>query len=152
MHRIFAGAARFLVPLLVVIAPLGMTACSSSPPQIAIEGPSAELSPVFLGVASVYMTVRNDGGKDALVAVTTGLPNTVTELHDVQNNRMVKVDRISVPGRGELRMRPGGWHAMVFSLPRTLKEGDELALTLRFERAGEKNITARIERPGTAQP
>ena len=111
----------------------------------------AELSPVFIGVASVYLTVQNSGGRDALVDVKASVPNTVAELHDVQNNRMVKVERIAVPARGELKLRPGTWHAMVFNLPRTMTEGDELALTLTFERSGVKEITARLERPGAGQ-
>ena len=152
MIRTGAGAARFFLHLCVVLAALGVAACSSPPPQISIERPTAELSPVLLGVASIYLTVRNEGGKDALVGVTAGLPNTVAELHDVQNNRMVKVERIAVPGHGEVRLRPGSWHAMIFNLPRTLKDGDELALTLRFERTGERSLTARVERPGASRP
>jgi hypothetical protein len=137
--------------LVIGLALCGSPACSSPPPQITIEGPMAELSPVFLGVASIYVTVQNSGGKDALVAVKALVPNTVAELHDVQNSRMVKVERIAVPARGELRLGPGTLHAMVFNLPRTMTEGDELALTLTFERAGVKEITARLERPGAGK-
>ena len=144
----FPSTLRSAALLLLLLPLFGGTACTSSPPQISIEGPTAELSPAFLGVVSVYFTVRNDGGRDALTGVTAGLPNALVELHDVQNNRMAKVDRIPVPGRGELKLRPGGFHLMAFNLPRSLKEGDQLALTLRFERSGERHVTARVVRAG----
>jgi copper(I)-binding protein len=152
MIRLFPGRARPVVLLCLLCAFVVSGACTSPPSQLSIEGPSAELSPVFLGVASVYLTVRNGGGKDALVAAHAAVPNALVELHDMQNNRMAKVERIAVPARGELKLRPGSWHLMVFNLPRAMKEGDELALTLRFERSGEQQVRMKLERAGAVQP
>lgn len=151
MFRLFPGRARSVVLLCLLWVVLVSGACSPPPPQISIDRPSAELSPVFLGVASVYMTVRNGGGKDELIAAHAAVTNALVELHDVQNNRMAKVERIAVPARGELKLRPGSWHLMVFNLPRAMKEGDDLVLTLRFERSGEQQVRMKLERAGTAQ-
>jgi copper(I)-binding protein len=120
------------------------TGCSSGPPQVSLEDQYATLSPVFIGVASVFFKIRNTGGKDALIRATVDAPNTVIELHDVHDNRMVRVEKIAVPARSVADLRPGGQHLMIFNLPRTVQEGSELLLTLTFERSGVKQMPVRF--------
>jgi copper(I)-binding protein len=116
------------------------TGCSSPPPQITIEGPSAELSPLFIGSGSLYMTIRNTGGRDKLIGVETSLPKTVIEFHDVRDNRMVRVGDIPVPARDTVELKPGSLHIMIFNMPTTIQKGSELALMLRFQRSGERTV------------
>jgi copper(I)-binding protein len=116
------------------------TGCSSPPPQITIEGPSAELSPLFIGSGSLYMTIRNTGGRDKLIGVGTSLPKTVIELHDVRDNRMVRVGDIPIPARDTVELKQGSLHIMIFNMPTTIQKGSELGLTLRFQRAGERTV------------
>lgn len=125
--------------VLAVIFGVG-TGCSSPPPQIVIEGPSAELSPLFIGSGSLYMTIRNTGGRDKLIGVEASLPKTVIELHDVRDNRMVRVEEIPIPARDAVELKPGSFHIMIFNMPATIQKGSELVLTLRFQRAGERTV------------
>jgi copper(I)-binding protein len=120
------------------------TACSSQPPQVSLDDQYATLSPVFIGAASVFFKIRNTGGRDALIRATVDAPNTVIELHDMQDNRMVRVEKIPVPARSGVDLRPGGQHLMIFNLPRTVQEGSELLLTLTFERSGVKQMPVRF--------
>jgi copper(I)-binding protein len=120
-------------------------ACSSPPPQITIEGPYGDLSPVFIGAGSVYLKVRNAGGRDALVGVAVDLPKAVVELHDVRDNRMVRIGKMDVPSRETVELKPGSFHIMVFNMPKTIQKGSELALTLRFERSGERTVQVRFQ-------
>lgn len=122
------------------------TGCSSQPPQLSLEDQYAILSPVFIGAGSVFFKIRNTGGKDALVRATVDLPNTVIELHDMQDNRMVRVEKIAVPARDMLDLRPGGKHIMIFNLPKTVQEGSEVLLTLTFERSGVKQMPVRLRK------
>jgi periplasmic copper chaperone A len=122
------------------------TGCSSPPPQITIEEPYAEISPLFIGSGSLYMTIRNAGGRDKLIGVTASLPNTVTELHDVRDNRMVRVEEIPVPARDAVELKPGSIHIMVYNMPKTIQQGSELALSLRFQRAGERTVPIRFRK------
>ncbi len=62
---------------------LGGAACSPGEPQIVVEEPEAKLSPVILGVASVFMKIVNTGnGDDRLLSARTDMPGAITELHD----------------------------------------------------------------------
>jgi hypothetical protein len=120
------------------------TSCSSQPPQVSLEDQYATLSPVFIGVGSVFFKIRNTGGKDALIRATVDAPKTVIELHDIQDSRMIRVEKIAVPSRSVVDLRPGGQHLMIFNLPRTVQEGSELFLTLTFERSGVKRMPVRF--------
>ena len=131
--------------VLVVILAAG-AGCTSQPPQVTIEGQYANLSPIFIGAGSVFFKIKNTGGRDTLVGATVAVPNAVIELHDVKDGRMVRVDRIVVPSRETTDLGPGGRHIMIFNMPRTVQEGSELTLTLRFERSGEKQVPVRFEK------
>jgi len=121
----------------LVIAAAG---CTSSPPQITIEGQYAELSPLFIGSGSFYMMIRNSGGRDKLVGVAASLPGTVIELHEVRDNRMVRIEEVPIPARDTVEFQPGSLHIMIFNMPKTIQKGSELSLTLRFQRSGERTV------------
>jgi hypothetical protein len=131
--------------VLAVILGLG-TGCSSSPPQITIEGQYAEFSPLFIGSGSFYMKIRNTGGGDKLAGVATSLPGTVIELHDVRDKRMVRVEEIPIPARDTVELKPGSLHIMIYNMPKTIRQGSELDLTLRFQRSGERTVTVRLQK------
>lgn len=122
------------------------TGCSSSPPQITIEGQYAEFSPLFIGAGSFYMTIRNAGGRDKLAGVAASLPGTVIELHDVRDKRMVRVEEIPIPARDTVELKPGSLHIMIYNMPKAIRQGSELDLTLRFQRSGERTVTVRLQK------
>lgn len=134
--------------LVMLVAGAG---CTSQPPKITVEGQYANLSPVFIGAGSVFFKIKNTGGRDALVGAAVAIPNAVIELHDVKDGRMVRVDRIVIPSRETTDLRPGSHHIMIFNMPRTVQEGSELTLTLRFERSGEQRVPVRFEKEQEAR-
>ncbi len=107
--------------------------------------------PAMGGTSAVYLTLVNKGdAPDALVAASSEVANAV-ELHksEMKGNvmRMVPVPRIEVPARGRTELKPGGFHIMLIGLKRDLKPGDVVKMTLRFEKSGEKVVTARVRKP-----
>jgi len=139
------------VTAVLVVMLVAGDACTSQPPQITIEGQYANLSPMFIGAGSVFLKIRNTGGRDALVGARIAVPNAVIELHDEKDGRMVRVDKIVIPSRETMDLRPGSHHIMIFNMPRTVREGSELTLTLRFERSGEKQVLVRFEKEQDAR-
>ena len=140
---------RFTAVLVVIV--VAGAGCTAQPPQIIIEGQYANLSPIFIGAGSVFFKIKNTGGRDTLVGAAVAIPNAVIELHDEKNGRMVRVDKIVVASRETTDLRPGGHHIMIFNMPRTVQEGSELTLTLRFERSGERQVPIRFEKEQDAR-
>ena len=139
----------FNVLLLSIVSSLmaaGIGACSRVP-HIEIEKQEARLSPVLLGVCSVFLRIENSGnGDDKLVGARVDIPGTITEVHDVRDGKMIKREEIPIPAKSAVELRPGGLHIMVFKLPEHARVGYEFRLGLVFERSGEKLLSVSINR------
>lgn len=104
------------------------------------------------GMTAVYLTVDNPTpDDDRLLSIRLG--ETPVELHEsVLDGDTVRMeprpDGYDVPAGARLELAPGGSHGMLVEpeLPESPEESVELTLT--FERAGERTVEARLERPG----
>ena len=57
----------------------------------------------------------------------------------------------AVPARGEVRLRHGGGHhLMLIGLKAPLEDGDRFPMTLRFEKAGEREVMVWVQQPRDA--
>lgn len=114
-------------------------------PQIKIEGQQARLSPVMSGVGSIFMKIKNSGNcDDNLLDAKVSIPGAITELHDIKDGKMVKKQKILIPSKSVIELKPMSSHIMVFKMPRDIKEGHEFILYLMFEKSGEKQVPVRI--------
>lgn len=96
---------------------------------------------------AAYVSVMVHGGADRLLAVSTPAAKMAGLHKTVEDNGVMKmehVDAIEVPANGMLQMKPGGYHIMLMGLNAPLKEGDEIDLTLTFEKAGEVKVKAKV--------
>lgn len=114
-------------------------------PQIRIEAQQARLSPVLLGVCSVFMRIENAGdGDDNLVSARADIPGAFTEIHDIYEGKMIRKERVHIPAKSAVVLRPMSFHIMVFKMPAYIKEGHEFTLHLMFEKSGEKMIRLKV--------
>lgn len=119
-----------------------------------IEHPYATPTPAGAATGAAYLRViRNTGdGADRLVGASTPVARAV-EIHrsviDAQNvMRMRAIDGIDLPGKTELPLRHGGeHHLMLVDLKQPLKDGDQFPMTLRFQKAGEREVTVGVQTP-----
>jgi copper(I)-binding protein len=99
-----------------------------------------------------YVTIANNGGTaDALTGVDADFPKVM--LHESYEEdgvmRMQHVDAIAVPADGIAELAPGGYHVMFMGLSEPFEAGDEVPVTLTFEKAGEVEVDFKvIERTG----
>ena len=137
----------FIVVLSIMLSTGMAMGMGSTPriPQIKIEGQEARLSPIMLGVGSIFMKIENSGnGDDTLHKAKTTLPGTITELHDVKEGKMTKRDKIRIPAGDIVELKPRSLHIMVFKMPGSIKEGNEITLQLTFEKSGEKRVPVKF--------
>lgn len=119
-----------------------------------IDHPYATPTPTGARTGAAYLrTLRNTGDQpDRLIGATTPAARTV-EIHrsaiDAQNvMRMRAIDGIALPPQSELRLRHGGeYHLMLIDLKAPLKNGDRFPMTLRFEKAGEREVMVWVQQP-----
>jgi copper(I)-binding protein len=99
----------------------------------------------------VFMNISNIGAEaDRLVSAESNAAEIV-QLHEttVENEVMMmhEVDGIDIPARSVVELAPGGYHVMLINLKQPLKPGDEVVLTLNFEKAGPVSVEAEVRAP-----
>lgn len=106
--------------------------------------------------AAYLRGIRNTGDlADRLVGASTPVARNV-EIHrsamDAQNvMRMRVTDGIDLPPKSELQLRHGGeHHLMLIGLKQPLRDGERFSMTLRFEKAGEREVTVWVQTPRDA--
>ena len=119
-----------------------------------IDHPYALPTVAGVSTGAVYLrTLRNTGAQsDRLVGARTPVAAAV-EIHrsvvDGQGvMRMRAIEAVELPPRSELHVRHGGeHHLMLIGLKAPLKNGDRFPITLRFEKAGEREVVVWVQQP-----
>jgi hypothetical protein len=142
-------AAWLLLPLAATV-----TAHDFKLGPLLIDHPYAMPTPAGAKTGAAYLrTLRNTGDQpDRLIGAATPTARTV-EIHrsvvDTQSvMRMRAIDGIDLPPKAELNLRHDGeHHLMLIDLKAPLKEGDRFPMTLRFEKAGEREVMVWVQQP-----
>ena len=149
---------RLVVVMAALLIALG--GCSGQPAAsngIEISDAWARTSPMVAQAGAVYLRVANPGtAEDALTAATVESSVAArAEIHETvavesamgeaTMMEMRPVDRITIPAGQTVMLEPGGYHIMLMDLAAPLEEGQQVELTLTFERAGEIEVTANVQ-------
>jgi periplasmic copper chaperone A len=106
-------------------------------------------------LGAAYLSIENKG-KDADKLVSAESPAAEkAELHESREVNGVMTMR-AVTGGIEIKpgalveLKPGGYHIMLISLRRQLREGDTIPLTLTLAKAGPVSVEIKVEKTGGA--
>ncbi|AWU96623.1 copper chaperone PCu(A)C [Azospirillum ramasamyi] len=99
-----------------------------------------------------YLSLTNTGTEeDRLVAASTPVAEKA-ELHTHLNEngvmKMREVPYIAIAPGETMKLAPGGLHVMLLGLKKPLVKGEQVPLTLRFEKAGTVDVELSIEAAG----
>lgn len=106
-----------------------------------IDTPWARASVGTARPGAAYVTIRNTGDEpDRLMGIETPVAAR-PEVHGMEKEggvmKMRPAGPLEIPPGGEVRLEPGGRHVMLMQLQQPLEEGDQVPLTLVFEKAGD---------------
>jgi copper(I)-binding protein len=114
-------------------------------PWARATAPTATVGGGFMGLMNMGKT------DDALIAVKAGVSDKVelhTHMMDGGVMKMREVPRIDVPAGKTVELKPGGFHIMFINLKSPLKQGENVPLTLVFEKAGEVKVNMAVDAMG----
>ncbi len=114
-----------------------------------IDHPIARETPGTKAPGGAFMTIRNNGDQpDRLIAARTPGAGKVEFHENVVDGdiiRMRPVKAIDLPAKSAVELLPGkGMHLMLINLTNRLQRGEDLPMTLTFERGGDVEITLRV--------
>jgi copper(I)-binding protein len=135
------------------LAALMLAACTAEAPapDISVQDAWARATGPGGSSTAVYLAIRNRGGADRLVEVSS--PAGQTSLHSTSVDggvmRMRSVESLDIPAGSKVTLEPGGTHVMLTGLDAELAAGTTIPLELHFERSGEMTMEAAV-RPASA--
>lgn len=98
--------------------------------------------------SAIFMTLHNQENQPVNLAMVKTQPHVQPalrlELHDMHQGKMHEVLGIEVPAQGQLELKRGGRHIMVFDSPRPLLKGEILPITLFFDNGEKLNTDVKI--------
>ena len=122
--------------------------------QLEVAGAWARATPAKAETGIAYLTIRSPTA-DRLVSVSSPAAKKV-ELNSMEMSGMVMKMRplasLDIPAGQPVTLKPGGDHVMLTGLNGPLREGQSFPLTLTFEKAGTREVTVAIEKPGASGP
>jgi copper(I)-binding protein len=99
-----------------------------------------------------FLLLRNAGTlPDRLLSAASPVARVVelhTHIQDGGVMRMRPVPDIPLPPGETVRLQPGGLHVMLIGLTRPLERGEQVPVTLRFERGGEVTVLLAVQAAG----
>ncbi len=148
------GARRLqlVVPALLVLWFLSFLAACGSPSQSAaltgdaIRVETPVIRPAGAGQNSAaYLTVVNPTAQDDRLLSVSGDIAAAIEIHETTNdNGVMRMhphgDGFPLPAGSILDLKPGGKHVMLMNLTEPLVSGQQITLTLTFEKAGQIDV------------
>ena len=141
-----------LLSLMIPSAALAQTA--APPASVSVEHAWARATPGRAETAAAYLTVVS-AAADRLTGVSTPVAKKAglhTMTMDGTIMRMRPLAALDLPAGQPVALQPGGTHIMLEGLNEPLRAGRSFPLTLNFEKAGRREVTVTIEKPGATGP
>jgi periplasmic copper chaperone A len=142
----------FAASLLLAGAAIAQTV--APPSQIEVKDAWARATPGKAENGAAYLTIVSPAS-DRLTGVSTPIAKQA-ELHNMTMDggvmKMRPLADVDLPANQPVTLKPGGVHIMLMGLNRPLKPGDSFALTLSFEKAGKREVTVAVGKPGAMGP
>lgn len=139
------SAAGLVATLLLVLASLVACTSPDEPPELTL---SDGMVPATGGQteAVLYLRIGNTGGADTIVGASSpGSEDAIMHRADFADGlvTMTPVDSIEVPN-GELTLANGTSHIMLRGFEPALQVGDEVEVTLEFERSSDQVLELEV--------
>ena len=140
---------RASLALLLAVTGAGAWSHGFQAGALKIDHPWARVTVPGQQAGGAFLSVQNTGGAaDRLLGGSS--PAGHVELHTMAMDgnvmRMREVPAIDLPAGETVDLQPATTHhLMITGLKAPLKQGDSVPLTLRFEKAGEVQVTLKVQ-------
>lgn len=128
---------------------LGFKMDNGASDTISIEKSYIREVPPSVLTSAVFLAFNNASDSDiALTSITSNIAKNI-ELHKhTQKDGMMEmrqVEKIIIPAKGSVELKPGGYHIMLIGLTKKIKSGDKVNLTLEFSDNSNQKITVEVK-------
>lgn len=142
---------------LAAAAFLSVAGCKNPPDKIEVTVDHAWVRlPAAPGnPGAAYFTLKTNNDPTELTSISSPQVGKI-ELHETMSNggmsHMAPLSTLQFPKDGTLEFKPGGKHAMLFNIDPTVKPGDRISFTFRFNPQMQITTDADVVAPGAPPP
>ncbi len=141
----------FSIVLAALVVAAGCSSRSAAPDIRLGDGWARATAPGQTNGAA-YLVIDNPSDTaDRLVSVATTRTATATLHRSAAAGGVMQMrilGALLIPAGQRIALAPGGTHIMLSPLATPLKAGERFALSLRFERAGDRRVLVSVVAPG----
>jgi len=146
MFAVIAAATLLSAPLIAATVRVG---------NLAISGAWSRESASGQSVGGAFMTIANVGPSDDRLLGGSSPVAAQVQLHTMSMEggvmRMRQVQGgLAIPARGNLELKPGGFHIMFIGLKQPLTLGAKPEYSLKFAKAGTIKVACNVQTPPAA--
>lgn len=106
-------------------------------------------------VTGAFAIVENSGATPRSIVSATSDVSDKVELHEMKNEggmmKMSMVQKLEIPAKGKLELKPGSFHVMLFDVKTKLAEGGKVTLTLKLDDGSTVTTEAQVRKAGMMQ-
>jgi copper(I)-binding protein len=147
-------------PSPAAMAPMATPPSMPSMPPMPTMGPGVlvhdawtRASPMMDLAGAAYMVIDNTTTEDDALVRASSPAAEIAEIHQTTTApdgtlAMAPVEAIPVPAGGRAVLEPGGYHIMLIGLVEPLVEGGAIEVTLEFEHASPRTVSALVQPVG----
>jgi copper(I)-binding protein len=138
-----------LIFALVISALLSLSTSLVNAQALQIKDAFARATNPGQSVGGGYLTIENPNATaDKLMSVTFAKATSV-QIHEMkmEGDRMIMRDigTLAIPAKSKVELKPGGYHLMLMGLKEPLNDGDTIAISLQFEKAGKVDVNMPVK-------
>lgn len=149
-HLVTAGCLGLVV---LISAPVAGAQAAGDPPKVV--DPWVRAAPPVVQIHAGYLVIRNPSNHAINLVGVSSPQYKRAEIHlsKVVDGvaTMTKQGQVTIPAKGEVAMRPGGFHIMLMHPKAPLKMGDVVDIVLRFSDGSTVAFTAPVKRDGKSK-
>lgn len=132
----------------LLAASLCLASTLSLAQSIKVEQPWARPTVQGQSGGGGFLRIVGGNAPDKLLGASTEVAGRV-EVHTMEMQgdvmRMREIGSLDVPAGQTVELKPGGLHLMFMDLKKPLANGSSFPLTLRFEKAGEVQVSVQVQ-------
>lgn len=116
-------------------------------PGVTVDSNGLRLSAHPVAPSAAYLVLRGDGQPMTLTNVSSAAASRVEMHESIREDGMVMmrpVEQIAIAADGEVVMRPGGLHLMIFDISDAARAAQSVPLTLTFASGARVTIDASV--------
>lgn len=114
--------------------------------ELSITNPRARALLGGQTTTAAFMKIENDGEADKLIGASSEGLTVELHSHAMVDGmmQMRQVEAIDVAANEGVELKSGSYHIMIFNAPPSMVAGSNLKLKLKFEKAGEVEVTVPV--------